>query len=195
MIEKLPRPSDYQIAIELIGEDLSRQLRLHEGLGFRVLHPWSRGGGETYISDFIVSNGYECTHMIAKACIKLFPTATLNEWLGRREILNAVGVKTPKLFAREPATIIEEFVPLTLREAYRDLAPTGRLEMANKFTEYYWAMFNAGFRPTSFHDVRSHGDDVVVVDMGEDLGPPFASNKSESFNQSLIKDLFYRVVS
>jgi hypothetical protein len=34
----------------------------------------------------------------------------------------------------------------------------------------YQKVIKAGFRPLNFSDVRSRGNDIVLVDFGEDLG-------------------------
>ena len=67
--------------------------------------------------------------------------------------------------------------------------------MQNAINETVLNIFNAGFNPLyPFSDLRSRGEDIVLVDFGEDLGH-FSSNrvleekKVQTFAENQIKYL------
>ena len=156
----------------ILGENTLSLLHIESPSDISVLNPWHAGGGESYITDFTVRSGDSERHLIAKACVKLTPRETMEEWLDRRRILNEHGVQTPQLFAVDGATIVEEFIPYTLKEAYAAGSEQDMAILRQAYSDTYKRILGAGFRPISLHDVRSRGLDVVIVDLGEDLGPP-----------------------
>ena len=135
---------------------------------------WQRVGLETYVLEFTVETDGKHFHLIAKACIKFSPTEAMNEWMNRRALVESVGISTPKLHALAKATLVEEFIPYTFGEAYKAADPKCRERLENEFIRTVLALYRAGFNPKSLHDIRSHGEDVVLVDFGEDLGGIFS---------------------
>lgn len=159
-------------ADKLLGPRTLELLQIGSPNQLTIINQWQRGGAETYITDFIVERGPgNKEHLIAKACIKFSPREAMNEWLERRRIMQENGVLFPKLFAVDGATIIEEYVPYTFKEAYNQSNEDQRSELRENYISTYKRVYGAGFKPASLHDVRSHGVDVVVVvDVGEDIG-------------------------
>lgn len=158
-------------AEEAIGQNLFAELVSCQADSLTVVSNWGRGGAETYICrlELIKENG-ESHDLIAKACIKFSPREAMNEWLERRRIMQENGVLFPELFAVDGATIIEEYIPYTFKEAYSQSNEDQRSELRENYISTYKKIHGAGFKPASLHDVRSHGNDVVVVDVGEDVG-------------------------
>lgn len=155
---------------------------------------WRRLGGESYVMDFSVLSETEQHHLVAKACVKIPPGAVMNEWLGRRQLLNANGISTPRLYAVQGATLLEEFIPFSLGEAYRQSSPQTQELMRTSFFESYLKLYELGFKPMRLHDLRSRGDDVVFIDFGEDLGgifepslPKDIESRTESAFSEIIK--------
>lgn len=169
--------------LNLLGVDPQAITTSNEG--------WKRTG-ETYTTDFFIGN----EHLIAKACTKFAPSETMDEWLQRRQQLQTLGIKTPELKARQGALIVEEYIPFTLRQAYEIANEATKQKLERQFVEMYGKVIDAGFRPGSLHDVRSHGDDVVMVDFGEDLGGilPDASAYSAELAAQHAREDFHTLV-
>lgn len=139
-----------------------------------ILKDWTPSG-EVYSTEFTVNRDGKDEHLIAKACVKPLPTATVQEWIQRREEISGAGISVPELKNVSDATIIEEFIPYTFQEAYNLSDDSTKEKMKNLFFEAYQILISQGFLPTSLHDIRSRGSDLVIVDFGEDLGGKLGS--------------------
>jgi hypothetical protein len=157
---------------DFLGPDTERILSLTGASRVELLHDWAQLGGETFSADFLLHLPESDVHLFAKACIKYFPIETVDEWLVRRRVLEENGVTVPKLYARDRAVIIEEFIPYSLIEAFSIADEAGKEILRQAFVDTYKRVTSAGFGPFSLHDARSHGENVVLVDMGEDIGSP-----------------------
>lgn len=139
---------------------------------------WRRAGSETYQLECVVkSSQARDARILFKACVAYEPNSSAGEiaraWLARRDALARLGTGTPRLYGMINATIIEEWVELTFFEAFKRAAPRVRQSMAHQLGVFSGALSALGFWPTAaFHDLRSRGEDLVVVDFGEDIGPP-----------------------
>ena len=154
-----------------LGPNTLELLGVNDKSAITILNPWHQGGAETYVTDFEVDRGENSVeHLIAKACIKFGPKEAMNEWLERRRLMQENGVLFPKVSAVDGATLIEEYIPFAFKEAYVNSGPENRERLRERYITTYKRIYGAGFTPTSLHDVRSHGDDVVVIDVGEDIG-------------------------
>jgi hypothetical protein len=154
-----------------LGPNTLELLAVADSSAITIINPWRQGGAETYITDFEVDRGQDIKeHLIAKACIKFGPREAMEEWLERRRIMQENGVIFPEISVIDGATIIEEFIPYTFGEAYKEAPEDQRAILRERYIDTYKRICGAGFTPASLHDVRSHGDDVVVIDVGEDIG-------------------------
>lgn len=135
-----------------------------------IINDWKRGGTETYVSDFIFTSNEDSRHLIAKACVKFGPREAMSDWLDRRQKMQENGVLFPQLVAVDGATIVEEYIPLTFAQAYRQSDENQREILRKAYIDTYKRICGAGFSPISLHDVRSRGVDIVVVDPGQDIG-------------------------
>jgi hypothetical protein len=156
----------------------------------RSMGDWVRAGSETYVCYFdldIPSIGTR--QLLFKACVAWSPAGSLREilqsWIQRRELLAREGVATPQLFGWGDGVILEESIPYSLKECL----PNNAEAMLFELTHYASVLAKHKFAPIeAFEDLRSHGNDVVAIDFGEDLGPP---NLDASFEgQELLKRLF-----
>jgi len=163
------------LAVDLLGANLLTDANINPSI-VEIVSRWEGKGSETYTA-CIAAEGIA---MIAKACIKFDSNTVMEEWIGRRKILSDSGVETPVLYGRDRAVILEEYIPYDFREAYKQADEMGKPLLAEKFIETYKRIVGAGFNPVSLHDVRSHGNDVVVVDFGSDLGGVFTSSPDRS---------------
>jgi hypothetical protein len=141
---------------------------------------WVRGGAESYIFRFQVDEDIAVKDVMIKACVAFGPGGRLSEilerWVQRRNLLRANGIATPQLYGYGHGVLIEEYVPHSLGEALCS-ASSNRKELLSGLAIYAAALSKLGFAPIGpFEDLRSRGRDVVVVDFGEDLGPPGVSN-------------------
>ena len=158
-------------AESFLGPNTLNLLEVSDASKVQIVNDWTRGGAETYVTDFIVEREQGIKeHLIAKACIKFGPREAMEEWLQRRRIMQDNGVLFPSLSAVDGAMIIEEYIPYTFKEAYIRADEDQHSILRENYLQTFKRIHGAGFTPMSLHDVRSHGDDVVVIDVGEDIG-------------------------
>lgn len=160
----------------LLGASTLELLGVETYEALQVVNPWRRLGNETYCCDFILEKDGSKSHLLAKACIKLFPYETMQEWLDRRQRLQEFGVSVPRLEAIDRATIVEEFIPYGFSTRHKEGSEEERSALEGAFHGLVRRVFAAGFSPVSFKDVRSRSQDAVIVDFGEDLGGYSPSN-------------------
>lgn len=140
---------------------------------------WYRSGAETYLYRFCVRRDRAETELVLKACVGFSPGTSpdqiLESWVGRRKLLSGRGVLTPKLFGWGGGLLLEEYVPFHLREALESHSANPD-HLLLGLSELGGIVASLGFMPVQlFEDLRSHGHDVVFVDFGQDLGPPYVS--------------------
>lgn len=136
---------------------------------------WHRPGSESYIIAFSIIQEKKnaersAKSFIGKACIKAPCSETMEEWIQRRKILEDLDIPTPRLHAASTASLIEERIEFTVEEAYRQGSSDVRGEIVRSLYGIYSSLLTAGFLPRVMHDMRSRGNDAVVIDFGEDLG-------------------------
>jgi hypothetical protein len=156
-----------------LGPETATILKDFDLADVEILHDWAQLGSETFLVDFLIhSVDHLDLHLIAKSCIKFFPVETMDDWMRRRELLEKAGVSVPKVVVRDRAMIVEEHIPYAFKEAYAEASVERRELLQQNFITTYKRVAGAGFWPISLHDARSRGDDVVLIDMGEDIGSP-----------------------
>lgn len=138
---------------------------------FELVRDWYLPGSESYVLDFKV-NPAEGTRkrVLAKACIKMCPVQTVEEWHSRRQRVKLAGIEVPTLYSTHRADYIEEYIEMDLKTAYNSADTETRDKLESRFVETYQKLGQLGFRTVSLHDVRSRGDDIVLIDFGSDLG-------------------------
>ncbi len=147
---------------------------------------WYRGGAETYLFDFELRSESGTRRFLLKACVAvggLRGTAEIvEEWVRRRAFLEHEGVAVPRSYGVHLSTILEEFIPLALREALvaAEGAPTARQSLLFELGRAAGILTRCGFPALQLNDLRSRGTDVVVVDFGEDLGPAGAAGRDHT---------------
>jgi hypothetical protein len=150
---------------------------------------WYRSGSETFLYTFRVRFDGRVCRLVLKACVAFATSATdveeiLGRWIRRRHILAANNISTPKLYGWGNGVLLEEYIPYSLSEALNN-KPL-KEEMMGEIGRLIGAICKLGFSPVRlFDDLRSRGDDVVMVDFGEDLGEPgtqFGRIPFESFS-------------
>jgi len=137
---------------------------------YELLSDWHMPGSESFIMDFKINSLKRAERVIAKACIKMSPSATVREWVTRREIIGEAGIEVPRLYSVTGPDILEEYIPQTLKQVYDKSDDDKRVHLQQEFFKVYRTLIDLGFSPVSLHDVRSHDEDVVMVDFGSDLG-------------------------
>jgi hypothetical protein len=176
--------SDWLRSIRLIGQQ-DALLRLE------TTRDWHRSGAETYSLLFAAVTAAGQRHeFFMKACVSYGAGVALKEifaeWLSRRSLVRELGVGTPRLYATGPALLVEEYITYELSEAVA--RPGQHQKLLRSIGATAGLLIRAGFSPISAHDWRSRGDDVVLVDFGQDLGPAGLSLGSESGLLSEIID-------
>lgn len=155
---------------------------------------WERGGAETYIYRFWVEHSHDNLRQefIIKACVAYSPASPLDkileEWIRRRTLLENNGIGTPKLFIYGKGVVIDEFIPHLFIDVIK--ANLNKLDSYLYLLSMYAGTLNRlGFSPIEpFSDLRSRGEDLVVVDFGEDLGPQGAQSTT-------IPNLFDKLIA
>lgn len=137
-----------------------------------VIADWYRAGTETYLLVFRVRQGESVESYVMKACVSMGGSLSskLSEWLERRSQLKELGVRTPELYARGPALLVEEYIPSTFAGALLQANASTKVTLLAEAGRTGGLLTGAGFSVLSRHDWRSRGDDTVVVDFGFDLG-------------------------
>jgi len=153
---------------------------------------WERGGAETFVYRFFTVDqaNLETAHIL-KACVPGVGVPiekVLADWLSRRSLLASVGVSTPKLYAASHGLIWEECLPTPLEVTLRDASEAHARILLSKLAVTLNSMYQQGFDPVDpTYDLWSRGEDVVLIDFGQDLGPagrqPAAGKYVESFNR------------
>lgn len=151
---------------------------------------WERGGEETYIYRFWIRREGQESGYIIKACVTLDLErgieGTIQEWLSRRNVLMSNDMSVPHLVYAGQGLVIEELIPWSLLDRMRS-NPSTITQILPLLVDYTATLSRLGFAPIDgFTDLRTRGSDVVVVDFGEDLGPP---HMTEGPNLGLLKYL------
>lgn len=159
---------------------------------------WIRGGSETFLFHFWVREGKESERCyLIKACAAFAPGVSsveniLAEWIYRRRIIDRMGVSTPNLFFSGSGVIIEEYIPYELSEVI-NFGLESQKKIIESMAFYAGVLKNLGFSPINpYGDLRSRGEDVVVIDFGQDLGSPQVCGND---NQDLIELLERKITS
>ncbi len=165
----------------------------------RELSEWRPGGAETYIYLFELDCGDGTRKLLLKALVPHPASSTVQEavnWRSERcELLRAMASPTVKIFATHQGTLLEEYVPHPILESLsaHPLGPivppkesllTGAAEPGWQiaFDVLYLAAVvdHLRFAPLSlFDDLRSDGHRAIVVDLGQDLGPPLIAEAGD----------------
>lgn len=161
------------------GSVPERQWLTHVGLidspeipyQFELVRDWHLPGSESYVLDFKI-NPQEGARkrVLAKACIKIYPVQTVEEWHSRRQRIMLAGIEVPTLYSTHRADYIEEYIEMDLKTAYNAADTETRSKLESRFVETYKKLGQLGFSAVSLHDVRSRGEDIVLIDFGSDLG-------------------------
>jgi hypothetical protein len=142
-----------------------------------TVHDWRPDGAETYVYRFEVRHGdCEISALTLRACVALTGfdgVGTIAEqWAERRRLLARHGLKVPVTYWVEGGCIAEEHLAFTLAEAWRTCAAQ-RPFLAQHLGEFCGTPAVCRFHPVALTGLRSHGDDIVLVDAGSDLGAPW----------------------
>ena len=166
----------------------------HAPYNFELVKDWYRGGSESYILDFKVNSGIDTKHLLGKACIKMCAVEVVSEWHDRRSRIQRAGIEVPKLYSTNRADYIEEFIESDLRTAHIVAGSETRRKLEDGFINTYKNLNAIGFSIVSLHDVRSRGDDVVLIDFGSDLGGFTESQRSNESVEMKAEDDLRRIL-
>ena len=159
----------------------------------RTDNDWVRGGDETYIYRFWISHeDGRISGYVIKACVAFVPGVSLDsvlrEWISRRKLLAKNGVPTPKLVACGRGIVVEELIPYKLKNILVN-SSSAPIDILRQLATFAGVLSKLGFEPVdAFHDLRSRGYDVVIVDFGQDLGPPGISKMQDETLYYMLKE-------
>jgi len=143
-------------------------------LGIKEIRDWHRAGAETYQYHFEVSNQSRKTLCVLKACAAWSPVKSLEQiltdWIDRRLLLKARRIQLPLLYGWGHGVLLEEHIPYRLSDIIGAGHPNSFLPEIARVAGVLSSLRFAPIEP--FQDLRSRGRDVVMIDFGEDLGPP-----------------------
>jgi hypothetical protein len=139
-----------------------------------TVYTWRRLGAESYVMQLSVlqpeSPPPQNVTYIAKACISTPITTTFQEWMRRKSTLENANIPTPHTFAQLPGVTIQEYIPFSLKDVLVNGTREVRRTLTDNLTTTHQQLHGLGFRPLGLTDARSHGDNVVLIDFGHDLG-------------------------
>lgn len=162
-----------------------------ENFALDTVQDWHRSGAETYSLHFTVATRSRRGDFVLKACVAHVGGQSLKdtfaEWLSRRSLLDELGAGTPRLYVAGKAVLVEEYIPYTLADALVN-NQEHREVILRALARTAGLLVSAGFVPFSAQDWRSRGTDVVLIDFGQDLGPPNTGHGSEAGLLSEILD-------
>lgn len=158
---------------------------------------WERGGAETFVYRFwtVDGAGVESAHIL-KACVPGIGVPlekVLAEWMNRRSQLEAEGASVPRLYTFAHGLIWEELLPLRLEAALARVSNAKAAALLTQLATTLNTMLQLRFDPVDpTYDLWSRGDDVVIIDFGQDLGPsrrePNASKYVASFQKFVAQN-------
>ena len=161
-------------------------------LDLRLPKNWVRGGAETYIYIFDVVSANKTQHLILKAYVAPPGTGSLAEGVQtlmyRRKMLAEHGIAVPRIFVAGAVEWLEEFVTEELTSALRD--EKRQLALASDIFLIAVALDRLGFAPIApFADLRAEGTRAVMIDFGQDLGPPGVSFEAMACQDEALRFL------
>lgn len=144
---------------------------------------WHRAGAETYaLVAAITHSAGERTRLYLKACVALGDLSgvsrIVDEWIDRRAVVSAHGVSVPRLYAIHSGTLIEEYLPYMVLDLLHHRPRLSALLESLGSTA--GVLTRLGFPAFAVNDWMSRGEDVVIVDFGQDLGPPGMTVRSHA---------------
>lgn len=138
---------------------------------------WRPDGAETYVYRFdLRHDDGDVSALTLRACVALTGFDGVGnvaeQWAERRRFLARHGIKVPVTYWVDRGTIAEEHLLYTLTEAWC-IRTDQRPFLAHRLGELCGTLAACHFNPIALTGLRSHGDDVVLVDAGSDLGAPW----------------------
>lgn len=147
-----------------------------EAAALEETHGWRQGGAETYIYRFKVTGPHKEHDVLLKAVTAFSLSRSLNqivkEWGRRRQLLAEAGVRTPTLYFAGRALLVEQYVGEKLSHWLQRNA-NNTAHLTDQVFRLAAVMDRHGFSPLcAFKGLRTDGENVYMVDFGQDLGPP-----------------------
>lgn len=150
---------------------------------------WARRGSETYTSafDILDSDGNCLSTILFKAFVSVPMTGSaegpLHRHLQNSAVLEAGGVRVPRVYGSRNGTAALSYVPFDLFDYVIELGTSDQLSRRLLRSAIVAArrVYELGYAPiTGSLDFRTDGADVFLVDLGSDLGQPRAAWGSTS---------------
>lgn len=147
------------------------------------VHGWTRSGAETFTYAFRLVQPDGAQDLLLKAIVAFSLSRSLgelsNEWMRRRRLLEAEGIKTPTLHFAGKALLVEQFIPTKLSSHLKRCGGASK-RLVDQVLQLAAVLERHEFCPISpFNGLRTDGDDVFVVNFGQDLGPPACAKRHD----------------
>jgi hypothetical protein len=143
-----------------------------------VTHDWIPGGAETYLYPFTLyaESGWNRQYLLKAVVVFGSDTSvgrTAERWQLRRIFLHKAGIRVPKCYALHNATFLEEWIADSLQEELH--SPERKSPCLESLAQYTAVLDAYRFSAVDpFRDLRVKAGQVVPIDFGSDLGPPWA---------------------
>lgn len=156
-------------ALEKLGIPATSTANVH----IQTDRDWYQAGAETWVFVFsLVIDAKPLRKLILKACAPNFaprPVAEIcDDWFRTRQVLADAGIAAPHVVARQGPLWLEEFIEYDLKDAIA--RPSIRPSLARSIGATAGSLFRCGYVARSYHDWRTDGVDVILVDFGSDIG-------------------------
>jgi hypothetical protein len=136
--------------------------------------------GDVYCTPFTVDHdtGPPQT-MILKACAGGSTLTNVGQiaedWAARYHLLRCAGIGVPQVYWTHRGCLAEEYIPLDLDDAWRAASADLHRGIAYGIGYLCAVLTGCRFSPVRLTGLRSRGDDLVVTNVGADLGPPWTA--------------------
>lgn len=145
--------------------------------------------GDVYCTAFTVDHdeGPPQT-VILKACTGGSALTSVSQiaedWAARYHLLRCAGVGVPQVYWTHRGCIAEEYIPLDLADAWRASTDCHAV-IAYRIGYLCAVLAGCRFSPVRLTGLRSRGDDLVVTNVGADLGPPWTAQADDPVRADL----------
>ncbi|OXR47104.1 hypothetical protein B7C42_00226 [Nocardia cerradoensis] len=153
----------------LIGSEVAQ-----DSVSLELVSDWHRPGAEAFICRFRLTWHDGCSDFLLKCPVSVAarPSDVIARWVDRSaHIQRYLPTATPKVYFSGGGTLCAEYIPYDFWELLGKAASIRERErMLASLAGMVSALAKGGFSPSDLSDLRSRGNDCVLVDVGDDLG-------------------------
>lgn len=160
--------------------------------------PCWQAAGDSYIAEFTIEHsGGPPQAIAARACTSLSGLngvgGIAEDWAQRYRLLRHMGTVVPCTYWVYRGCIVQEHVPLDLTDCWR-VSPGIQALLAKQLGQLCGVLAACRFDPVGLGRLRSHGADIVITDVGDDLGPPWTADPDSNRPHALGLDVLAALI-